>query len=303
MRLIKPATLYSRFDSDKKLFMFMLVVIVVITVDSQIGVVADFIPEQISSRSGVSIFIVIAVIFAVTQYLILNYVKQLNKATKDRISHFQLLQTGASVGQYILVAVIALVILQILFIHEYSIITLYLTYAISYGLWIVILALLTKAFFSWYRFSNKDLMVLILALSMIAYVINGITGLATFFDMLTQQKTVISSTDIAHFPEFSIESIGSQIFTVYQIAGAAAYVLTWIGTVKMLYPYIKKLGKIKFWTIMGISMVYYLIDFPLFVLGYFTPSENVDAMTNILIFSMAGLLSGIIFGGSILVCS
>ena len=63
-------------------------------------------------------------------------------------------------------------------------------------------------------------MVLILALSMIAYVINGITGLATFFDMLTQQKTVISSTDIAHFPEFSIESIGSQIFTVYQIAGA-----------------------------------------------------------------------------------
>ena len=107
MRLIKPATLYSRFDSDKKLFMFMLVVIVVITVDSQIGIVADFIPEQISSRSGVSIFIVIAVIFAVTQYLILNYVKQLNKATKDRISHFQLLQTGASVGQYILVAVIA----------------------------------------------------------------------------------------------------------------------------------------------------------------------------------------------------
>ena len=300
MRLIKPATLYSRFDSDKKLFMFMLVVIVVITVDSQIGIVADFIPEQISSRSGVSIFIVIAVIFAVTQYLILNYVKQLNKATKDRISHFQLLQTGASVGQYILVAVIALVILQILFINEYSIITLYLTYAINYGLWIVILALLAKAFFSWYIFSNKDLMVLILALSMIAYVINGITGLATFFDMLTQQKTVISSTDIAHFPEFSIESIGSQIFTVYQIAGAAAYVLTWIGTVKMLYPYIKKLGKIKFWTIMGISMVYYLIDFPLFVLGYFTPSENVDAMTNILIFSMAGLLSGIIFGAAFL---
>ena len=57
-----------------------------------------------------------------------------------------------------------------------AIIILYLTYAISYGLWIVILALLAKAFFSWYRFSNKNIMVLILALSMIAYVINGITG-------------------------------------------------------------------------------------------------------------------------------
>jgi hypothetical protein len=68
----------------------------------------------------------------------------------------------------------------------------------------------------------------------------------------------------------------------------------------MLYPYIKKLGKIKFWIIMGIAMIYYLIQYPLFNLGYFTPSENTDAMTNILIFSMAALLSGIIFGAAFL---
>ena len=70
--------------------------------------------------------------------------------------------------------------------------------------------------------------------------------------------------------------------------------------VKMLQPYIKKLGRIKFWSIMGVAMVYYLIEFPLFVLGYFTPSENVDAMTNVLIFSFAGILSGIIFGAAFL---
>jgi hypothetical protein len=278
----------------------MLIVIVAITIDFLIGNVADFIPEQISSQNGISAFIVIAMIFAVTQYLILNYVKQLNKETGDNISHLQLLQTGVSIGQYILAAVIALVILQILLIHEYNIITLYVTYAISYGLWIVILALLAKAFFSWYRFSNKHIMVLIFSLSMMAYVINGITGIATYFVTLTQQKTVISSTDIAYFPEFNIESILDQINTVFEIASAIAYVLTWIGTVKMLYPYLKKLGKIKFWTIMGAAMIYYLIIFPLFILGYFTPSENVDAMTNILIFSMAAILSGIIFGAAFL---
>ncbi len=48
------------------------------------------------------------------------------------------------------------------------------------------------------------------------------------------------------------------------------------------------------------AMIYYLIEYPLFVLGYFTPSENVDAMTNILIFSVAALLSGIIFGAAFL---
>jgi hypothetical protein len=304
MRQIKPAILYLKFDGYKKLFTLMLVVIITITIDSQIGYIADFIPEQLSSSTGISIFIVIAAIFVISQYLILAYIKQSNKENRDRAPHLHLhlhlLQAGVSIGQYVLAALVVLVILQILIMREYNIITLYITYAISYGLWIVTLSLLVRAFFSWYRFSNKDVLVLILALSMIAYVINGIIGLAEYFDTLAQQKQIVTSTDVAYFPEFSIESVGSQIGIVNHIASTAAYILTWIGTVKMLYPYVKKLGKFKFWIIMGVSMVYYLIEFPLFVLGYFTPSEGTDAMTNILIFSTAALLSGIIFGAAFL---
>jgi hypothetical protein len=51
---------------------------------------------------------------------------------------------------------------------------------------------------------------------------------------------------------------------------------------------------------MGAVMVYYLISFPLFVLGYFTPSENTDAMTNILIFSLGGIFTGVVFGAAFL---
>ena len=135
---------------------------------------------------------------------------------------------------------------------------------------------------------------------MIAYVVNGVAGLINYTDMLNQQKKVVKNDDVAYFPEFSIETVGTRIGMVDQIASAAAYILTWIGTVRMLYPYIKKLGKVKFWIIMGVSMVYYLISYPLFILGYFTPSVGIDAMTNILIFSMAGILSGIIFGAAFL---
>ena len=297
MHRIKTATIFSKFSPDKRLIVLMLVVTVTITIDSEIGYVADFIPEQVSSNTGIFVFILIAVIFAITQYFILDYVKQLNRETRQRVPHLTRLHTGISVAQYLLAVVVAIVILQILFIQQYNIVSLYIVYAISYGLWIVTLAILARAFFSWYRFS-KNAVVLIFALSMIAYIINGVAGLFEYSDMLGQQKSIITSVDVAYFPEFSIESIGSQIGVINNAASSAAYILTWIGTVKMLYPYIKKLGKIKFWTIMGVAMVYYLSIFPLFVLGYFTPSENVDAMTNILIFSLAGLLSGIIFGAA-----
>jgi hypothetical protein len=292
-------SLISKFDS-KKLLILMVVVIITILIDSEIGYIADFIPEQLSSSTGLAGFIGIAIVFAVTQYFILSYIKQSNKETQARALNLDLTYSIASIAQFVLVGILAFIILQIIIAQQYSIMTLYASHVISYGLWIVTLGLLAKAFFSWYRLSSKNVMVLILALSMIAYVVNGITGLTSYFDMLTQQKPVVTSTDIAYFPDFSIASIGSQIGITTQIASSIAYVLTWIGTAKLLYPNIKKFGKTKFWTIMGAAMAYYLVSFPLFVLGYFTPSENIDAMTNILIFSLGAIFSGVVFGAAFL---
>ena len=51
----------------------MLVVIITVMIDSEIGVVADFIPKQISSNVGIAVFIGISIIFAVSQYFILAY--------------------------------------------------------------------------------------------------------------------------------------------------------------------------------------------------------------------------------------
>ena len=285
---------------NKRLLILMGVVIITIIVDSEIGLVADFISEQISSNVGLAIFVGIAIIFAVTQYFILIYIKQTNKENLTRALSVDLTYWIVSIAQYVLAGILAYVIFQIIIAQQYSIVILYASHVISYGLWIVILGLLARAFFSWYKLSSKNIVVLILALSMIAYVINGIAGLAYHFDILTQQKPVVTSNDIAYFPEFSIATLGSQIDIIYQVAGGAAYVFTWIGTVKLLYPYIKMLGRVKFWTIMGAAMIYYLVSFPLFVLGYFTLSENMDAMTNILIFSLGGIFTGIIFGAAFL---
>lgn len=288
-----------RFNS-KRLFVLMVVVTFTTIVDSEIGVVADFIPTQLSSSTGVALFIGIVIIFAIGQYFILAYIKQIDENTRARVLHLRLTHRLVSLAQYVLAGILAVVIFQILQLQQYNLAILYVSYTLSYGLWIVALGLLAKALFEWYRFSSKNIMVLILALSMSAYVINGITGMATHFDMLNQQKPVITSIDIAYFPEFSIAILGNQINIVYQIASSVAYVLTWIGTVRLLYPYIRKLGRFKFWTIMGAVMVYYLISFPLFVLGYFTPSENTDAMTNILIFSLGGIFTGVVFGAAFL---
>ena len=294
---------------EKKLLILMSILVVTFLVDSQIGYIADFIPERLATNEGMALFIGIAVVFAIGGILILKYVKTKTKESRARALHLYTTHIGVTVAQYVLIAIIAFVIAQILLTTQYNTVTLAIALSISYGLWIIILALLSRALFSWFRssrrnvmVSKRNVMVLILALSMVAYVVNGITGLAYHLAILQQQLEVVTSADVAFFPEFDPESLQSQINTAYQVAGNIAYVLTWIGTVILLRPYIHRIGKIKFYAIMGSAMVYYLINFPLFVLGYFTPTEetDIDAMNNILIFGIATVFSGIIFGAAFL---
>jgi hypothetical protein len=292
----------------KKLLLLMSIVVITFFVDSQIGYIADFIPDRLATNEGLALFIGIAVVFAVASVLILEYVKAISKESRARALYLHITHMGVTVAQYVLIAIIAFVITQIIITAQYNTVSLAVALSISYGLWIITLGLLSRAFFSWIRSSRRsgnattaskrNVMVLILALSMVAYVVNGVTGLANHLAILQQQLEVVTSVDVAFFPEFDPESLASQIDTVYQISGNVAYVLTWIGSVLLLRPYIHRIGKIKFYAIMGSAMVYYLISFPLFVLGYTVPAgqTDTDVMNNILIVGISSIFSGIIFG-------
>ena len=292
----------------KKLLLLMSIVVITFVIDSQIGYIADFIPDRLATNEGLALFIGIAVVFAVASVLILEYVKAISKESRARALYLHITHIGVTVAQYVLIAIIAFVITQIIITAQYNTVSLAIALSISYGLWIITLGLLSRAFFSWIRSSRssgnattaskRNIMVLILALSMVAYVVNGVTGLANHLTVLQQQLEVVTSVDVAFFPEFDPESLVSQIETVYQISGIVAYVLTWIGSVLLLRPYIHRIGKIKFYAIMGSAMVYYVISFPLFVLGYTVPAgeTDTDVMNNILIVGISSIFSGIIFG-------
>src|SRR5918997_1618206 len=288
---------------EKKLVILMSILVVTFMVDSQIGYIADFIPERLVTNEGIALFIWIAIVFALGGILFIQHVKTKTKESRARALYLHASHIGVAIAQYILIGIIAFVIAQILVSSLYSTIMIAAALSISYGLWIIILALLSRAFLSWSRSSSspgkRNVMVLILSLSLIAYVVNGVTGLASYLAMLQeQQKEVVTSADVALFPEFDPDSFYQQINLVSQISSSVAYVLTWIGTVMLLQTYIRRIGKIKFYAIMGSAMVYYLISYPLFVLGYFTPTEqtDLDIMNNILIFGIASVFSGIIFG-------
>jgi len=298
MPITMPSTLLVSAFNGKKLLVVMTLLAVTLMIESQIGYIADFIPEQLSSSQGIAGFIGIWIIFTVTQYYILAFVKFNNRGSASRASFVCNVHKAVTVTQYLLAGIIAFVILQILLTQQYDTVMLSVVLSISYGLWIVTLSLLAITFFSWYSLrKEKNLMVLILAMSMIAYVVNGALGLYFNADLLMQQKPIIREGDVAVFTVPSISAELEDIMNiVYDIASTIAYVLTWIGAVMLLRPYVKSFGRIKFWVIMVTPMVYYLITFPLETLGILTYEDPETAIRNILIFTLAAAFTGIIFG-------
>ena len=98
----------------KKLLLLMSIVVITFVIDSQIGYIADFIPDRLATNEGLALFIGIAVVFAVASVLILEYVKAISKESRARALYLHITHIGVTVAQYVLIAIIAFVITQII---------------------------------------------------------------------------------------------------------------------------------------------------------------------------------------------
>src|SRR5215210_1725882 len=271
-----------------------------VIIDSQIGIIADFIPEYISSLPGILLYGGLTVFLILASFYIIYHVKSFEKITKVKYVHFKLVFNIIFISQMLVAIMLTSIIIQFVIFQEYHIMFLYIIHIISYGIWTVILGLLTRAFILWYKNFDKNILILIFTLAMMAYVANGLFGLIYALDALSQQEPIISLDDVAYFPEFSNVAIGSQINLIYNGCSILAYILTWVGSVKLLYRYLHRIGRFNFWSIMIVSLIYYNIEFPLFTLGYLDPFGEANAFFNILLFSFSGILAGAIFGISFL---
>ena len=80
----------------------MIIIAVTLTIESQIGTVADFIPEELASNQGLAVFIATWAIFMVTQWYILAFVKHNNKNSGARTPYLHLIHRIVTAAQFLL---------------------------------------------------------------------------------------------------------------------------------------------------------------------------------------------------------
>ena len=123
--------------SNRQATIVMIITIAFLIPDTMIDSVSDFVIPQTTSVWGISFFVVISVVFTITQYLLLRFVWLKTKDIRSKSFLFNGLLKIIIASQYTLLAILIVIIYQILFMSQYYTAFLVWTTIISFLLAIV----------------------------------------------------------------------------------------------------------------------------------------------------------------------
>jgi MFS family permease len=285
------------------IFLIIFFIIIAIIVDTSIVSIATSAGGLRSSVSDIALFTFMVLVFAVGQYIILAFVKQGYKDKERKIGGLKdhgldRIDKTVTITQYALIAILVSTILQMLFMSSYHVIVLRATIFISYGLSFILLALLAKRFFSWFKL-NHNLVVLAYALAITMISINAAI---TIIYTNTQLNENIQQDYIRPVRSLtgSFTNVDVIYGSVYVLTSVLSFILTWIATVLLLRHYSRKLGLTKYWIIVSIPLAYFLSQFqPLFLYSFADLRLSNPVLFGIiynLIFSISKPAGGVLFG-------
>ncbi len=265
---MKANTILSQFIAkeytNKKFIIISLVFIVIITIDLLISNIAA--ASSIASTQATVGFIAITVVYVITQFFILEFVRKKSESLKVRSSLVKYLDKIVAVIQYSVMLLPISIVLSMLLNGIYY--TAILTWGISiiYLLSITIISILSLRFFLWYK-SKKDFVILLYGLSSLIIAVRIAVTLAFYVMLLlgvTPERSILSDVFIQ---DFDTDSILGILNNAYTTTSSIAFMLMWVATAILLHNYyyrsknVKTLSQIKYWLIVAIIPAYSMSDY------------------------------------------
>jgi hypothetical protein len=246
------------------------------------------------------VFIIISVVSVAGQLFLLRYVNEKSSNIRARKKlHLQVMHRVVVVSVSMLVSVNILVISQMIIMSAYNVASLTIAAWISYGLCIAFMGLLAQRFFSWFN-AKRNYVILSYGLSSAAIALNAA------FTMLYVPYYLFNLPALAmphpgfNTPYIPVTPLTTAISSGHFMSSVASFVATWVSTVLLLYQYSRRLGAVRYWFVVSIPLIYFLLQFYPLVLNLFlTFSQSQPVIFSILytlVFTMSLPTGGVLFG-------
>lgn len=255
---------------------------------------------SVSANWEIALFVVIACIFGMSQYIILNFIKRITMQIRKTVSIVKILNEFTYFYQFVALAFVITIIAQIFLFSYYNTAILNLAtainYAISGGIW----AILAIRLLAWYR-STRSFVVL-------SYGISSMSACIAFLLWLPYNAGVLLEMPIER--DIQTPPTPYQFYELNTTMGTLQYdsavfifitvALLWISSILMLHQYSKSLGKIKFWILVTVPLAFFVI-LPTGLIFAYIPSLlgvsslDIPLYVTVIYTVIPGVLGGFIF--------
>jgi hypothetical protein len=288
----------SRYDS-RKIPVIVLVVIFALMVDICVSNASTFMVDKLVSIDGIALFIAISALCIIGQQLVLGYVRAKSRDIRIKARNLNAIDKMVTIIQYILVAILVFVIVQIIAVSYYYTAALVAATTISNALASVLLAVLAGQFFRSYLSSKRSIVLLLYGLSSATLAFSLVATLIFFDAMLLDMPGAISAESEVTFPFFEPGSAMGHLRDVYTYSSMAAFLLFVGSTALLLHHYSQRIGRTIYWIIVGIPVVYFLSQILTLWPILAQPSPDVSELYFLYLltlYTISPIAGGILFG-------
>ena len=286
-----------------RFFPFVLSGIIALSIaDTLIARVHIFTTIYTNSDWRIPAFAIIGILFIATQGLVLDHIrKRIRKLRSRKVVVLMKIHKTVNLTQYTLASIILFVIFHVLILSQYYNAEIIAGFTISYCLSIFLLASLTFKFFSWVK-THRNNVVLCYALSSLLICVNVALTLIFVNYLLLQQPAIGRPHSGLIYPTqlLASSSVISIINYGFILSSIIAFLSFWVATSFLLRNYSHKLGRIRYWSLVAIPLIYFIVQFstPLITLfsSIMQTSPVLVSIVYTILFTVSKPIGGILFG-------
>ena len=289
------------FKLTNKLALFIILAISgIIVIDSNVINFSTYANKELPITSKIWIFTIFSITFATFAIILFKTIESydLTPNYKQRKAK-NLVRVAAVTSQFVVMAFLAVEIVQMGFVNMYnSNLTLLILFSsfVPSMMFIILLVLLLVRWFS----SSKNFMIMAYAISFsivciylvlsIVYVNAQFTYTSEWIKAKSLHSTLVNSY---------VSELSSSFGVVLGMLSLLSFLLVWIATVALLRQYRNKIGRIRFWSIIMIPLIYFLFPFETYIAdfteGTLSGSPVIFTVIYIIFFSATNQVGGVLF--------
>ena len=244
--------------------------------------------EELSASYNVMIFVLFSIVFAYIGFTLLISTNKYGKNLVYKLpARLKYLYGVALATQTLMVGILITIMLQMTLWNKYNIILLQVATYVTHVSALIFLILLVLMFIGWLK-SRRNYISLLFT---IAFSLVSATILVSLIYLEYQfSRTVIPDRKPFPINTYVIRQdappFAESFATTFDALSLSSFFVIWLASTVLLSHYRFKLGKIKYYTLVAIPLIYYLFPFESYLGNFFSPLMLNSPITFTIIYNL-----------------